>query len=125
MNTGAGSRDYVDLVVDQMLPIVAQGQLAEYCDVFCEPTAFDVSQFTPDTSRRRENWAWAFAFMRISSLARALRNWPPNSAPARRIIWSRLRTGTFERSRTAGVQPVLLPASVYCLGRTNILLRDQ
>ena len=118
------SRDYVDLVVDQMLPIVAQGQLAEYCDVFCEPTAFDV-RVHAGYSRRQENWAWAFACMRINSLARALRNWPPNSAPARRIIWSRLRTGTFERSRTRVSSRCCFRHRSTVLAATNILLRDQ
>ena len=40
-------RAYVDLVVEEMLPIVAQAGLAEWCDVFCE-----TGVFTPDESRR-------------------------------------------------------------------------
>ncbi|MBV9081647.1 MAG: amidohydrolase family protein, partial [Acidobacteriaceae bacterium] len=36
-----GNRDgYIDLVIDQMLPRAAE--LAEYCDIFCEPKVFDV-----------------------------------------------------------------------------------
>jgi imidazolonepropionase len=38
---------YVDLVVDEMLPAVAESHLAEWCDVFCETGAF-----TPPESRR-------------------------------------------------------------------------
>lgn len=38
---------YVDLVVDTMLPRVAQERLAEYCDVFSEASYFDL-----DASRR-------------------------------------------------------------------------
>ena len=34
-------RRYVDLVVDAMLPRVAEGRLAEYCDVFAEAGYFD------------------------------------------------------------------------------------
>ncbi|MGH2453983.1 MAG: imidazolonepropionase [bacterium] len=37
---------YVSLVIEEMLPAVAEEDLAEYCDVFCEETAF-----TPDQSR--------------------------------------------------------------------------
>src|ERR1022692_1286786 len=36
--------DYVDLVIHEMLPRVAEDNLAEYCDVFCEPNVFPVEQ---------------------------------------------------------------------------------
>ena len=39
--------DYVRLVIDQMIPAVADGALAEWCDVFCEQGVF-----TPDESAR-------------------------------------------------------------------------
>lgn len=39
--------DYVRLVIDEMIPAVADQGLAEWCDVFCEQGVF-----TPDESRR-------------------------------------------------------------------------
>jgi len=39
--------EYIDLVINEMLPRVAAERLAEYCDVFCEP-----SVFTLDETRR-------------------------------------------------------------------------
>ena len=33
---------YVRLLIDEMLPAVARARLAEYCDVFCEPSVFDI-----------------------------------------------------------------------------------
>ncbi len=36
--------DYVDLIVNEMIPAVADNELAEYCDVFCEQGVFDVEQ---------------------------------------------------------------------------------
>lgn len=36
--------DYVDLIVNEMIPAVAERDLAEYCDVFCEQGVFDVEQ---------------------------------------------------------------------------------
>jgi imidazolonepropionase len=36
--------DYVDLIVNEMIPAVAEKELAEYCDVFCEQGVFDVEQ---------------------------------------------------------------------------------
>ncbi|PHS22837.1 MAG: imidazolonepropionase [Robiginitomaculum sp.] len=35
---------YIDLVVEEMLPAVAEQNLADYCDGFCENIAFSVSQ---------------------------------------------------------------------------------
>src|SRR5271154_6677932 len=35
------TKDYVELVIGEMLPAVARCKLAEYCDVFCEPSIFD------------------------------------------------------------------------------------
>ncbi|MGH7752848.1 MAG: imidazolonepropionase, partial [Gemmatimonadales bacterium] len=41
----AGRGDaYLDLVINQMLPRVAEERLARYCDVFCEPGVFTVAQ---------------------------------------------------------------------------------
>jgi len=36
--------DYINLVIDQMLPQVAEKKLARYCDVFCEKNVFTVEE---------------------------------------------------------------------------------
>jgi imidazolonepropionase len=36
--------DYVDLVIDEMIPAVSERGLAEFCDVFCEQGVFDIEQ---------------------------------------------------------------------------------
>jgi imidazolonepropionase len=38
------TEDYVDLVVEEMIPSIASARLAEFCDVFCEEGAFTVEQ---------------------------------------------------------------------------------
>src|SRR4030095_9062325 len=38
------SDEYVDLVINEMLPRVASDRLAESCDVFCERGYFDIEQ---------------------------------------------------------------------------------
>lgn len=38
------TNDYVDLVVNEMIPVVAQNNLAEFCDVFCEKGVFEIEQ---------------------------------------------------------------------------------
>ena len=35
---------YVDLIINELLPYVAENNLAEYCDAFCEVTAFSAKQ---------------------------------------------------------------------------------
>jgi len=39
-----GRREYVELLVHEMLPAVAQERLASYADVFCEPGVFTVEE---------------------------------------------------------------------------------
>lgn len=39
-----GAKDYVSILVDQLIPQVAAEKLAEFCDVFCERGAFTVAQ---------------------------------------------------------------------------------
>lgn len=36
--------DYVDLIINEMIPAVAESKLAEFCDVFCEKGVFDIEQ---------------------------------------------------------------------------------
>lgn len=110
--------EYVDLVIDHMLPQVASEKLAEYCDVFCEPSVFDVP-----SSRK------------ILGAAKALRlgiriHADQLSRSGAAQLAAELGANTadhLEQVDEAGiraladshVQPVLLPASVYCLGRSK------
>ncbi len=36
--------DYVDLIINEMIPFVAETRLAEFCDVFCEKGVFSIEQ---------------------------------------------------------------------------------
>ncbi|GJQ63846.1 MAG: imidazolonepropionase [Melioribacteraceae bacterium] len=36
--------DYLDLIINKMLPYIAENNLAEYCDAFCEATAFTADE---------------------------------------------------------------------------------
>ncbi|MBU2501488.1 imidazolonepropionase [bacterium] len=50
-----GNRDrYVALVVDEILPGVVEAGLAERCDVFCEPSVFDLEESRAILTRARE-----------------------------------------------------------------------
>lgn len=46
--------EYVALVCDEVLPAVADARLAERCDVFCEPTVFDLQETEQILRRAQE-----------------------------------------------------------------------
>jgi imidazolonepropionase len=109
---------YVALVIHKMLPRVAEEKLAESCDVFCEPGYFDLTD--SETILRAAQEHGLRVRMHVDQLT--------NSGGA--FLAARLKAATadhLEQVNTAeiaalaeaGVQPVLLPGSVYALGRTR------
>jgi imidazolonepropionase len=110
--------DYVRLVAGEMLPRVAVGKLAEYCDVFCEPNVFPVEQARVVLRAAKELGlglrlhADQFSSDYGSRLAAEL------GAVTADHLESTGEVG-LAALRAAGVQPVLLPASVYALGSTR------
>ena len=109
---------YVDLVIDEMLPRVAEEKLAEFCDVFCERGYFDVEQ-----SRRILS-----AAQKLGLKLRGHVDQLSNSGGAKLMAELGAVTAdhlekTDDRGigalKTAKVQPVLLPGSVYALGSTT------
>ncbi len=110
--------EYVDLVIYEMLPCVAQENLAEFCDVFCEPNVFPVEQ-----ARSVLRAAQGFDFgLRLHA--------DQFSADYGAMLAAELHAATADHLEStteaglaalleAGVQPVLLPASVYTLGSTR------
>ena len=110
--------EYVDLVINEMLPRVAKEKLAEFCDVFCERGYFDVEQ-----SRKILT-----AAKKLGLKLRGHVDQLTNSGGAKLIAELGAATAdhlekTDEQGiaalKTANVQPVLLPGSVYALGSTS------
>ena len=110
--------EYVDLVIDEMLPRVAQEKLAEFCDVFCERGYFDLDQ-----SRQILN-----AAKKRGLKLRIHADQLSNSGGAKLAAELRATTADhlektneqgIEALKSTGVQPVLLPGSVYALGSTG------
>ena len=108
---------YVDLVINEMLPRVANEKLAEFCDVFCEQGYFDIEQ-----SREISTAAKKFG-LKLRIHADQL----SNSGGAK--LAEELKATTADHlektedqgiaaMKSGGVQPVLLPGSVYALGST-------
>jgi imidazolonepropionase len=107
--------DYAQLVVEEMLPRVAAEKLAEFCDIFCEAKVFNLNQARRVfTAAKQHNLglrmhADQFTSFGASDLAAELgaktcdhlEQTPPQTIAA---------------LKQAGVQPVLLPGSVYAIG---------
>lgn len=108
---------YIRLVMDEMLPRVASERLAEFCDVFCESGYFDLEQ-------AREILV---AAKKLGLKLRMHADQLTNSGGAK--LAAELKATTADHlektegqgiaaMKSAGVQPVLLPGSVYALGST-------
>jgi imidazolonepropionase len=109
---------YVDLVINEMLPRVAKGKMAEFCDVFCERGYFDIEQ-----SRKILTAAKQLGLKLRSHVDQLT-----NSGGAKLMAELGATTAdhlekTDEKGiaalKSANVQPVLLPGSVYALGSTS------
>jgi imidazolonepropionase len=107
--------DYVDLVVHEMLPCVARDSLAEYCDVFCEPNVFPVEQArTVLRAAQALDLGLRLHADQFSADYGALLAAELHAATADHL--EATTTDGLAALLGAGVQPVLLPASVYNLG---------
>ncbi|MEO8287455.1 MAG: imidazolonepropionase [Chloroflexota bacterium] len=107
--------DYVNLVIEKMLPTVAREGLAEWCDVFC-----DVGAFTADQSRRILERAkelglgtrlHANEFARVGAVQLAAEM---GAASADHLLV--MEPEDIEALRAAGIIAVLLPGTPLGLG---------
>lgn len=106
---------YVDLIVNEMLPRVAEEGLAEYCDVFCEAGAFDSGE-----SRRILLAARNFGLkLRVHANQLSLSGGSELAAELGAATADHLEhagESQISNLKSANVQPVLLPASVLMIG---------
>jgi imidazolonepropionase len=107
--------EYVRLVIEEMLPRVAEEQLAEYADVFCDAVAF-----TNDESWRILSAARCHGMgLRVHADQLSLSGGAQLAAELSAVTADHLEhtdAAGIAALKAAGVQPVLLPASVYALG---------
>ena len=109
---------YVDVVINEMLPVVARDKLAEFCDVFCEHGYFDVDQSRKILSAAKN----------LGLKLRGHVDQLSNSGGAKLMAELGATTADhLEKTdgegiaalKSSNVQPVLLPGSVYALGSTS------
>jgi imidazolonepropionase len=115
----AARRDeYISLIVDEMLPQVAREKLAEFADVFCEQNVF-----TTDESWKILSAARCHGLrLRMHADQLSLSGGAKLAAELATITADHLEHTDAEgiaALKSAGVQPVLLPGSVYALGSSR------
>lgn len=109
---------YVRLVIEEMLPRIVDEGLAEFCDVFCERGYFDVETSRKVLSAARERG------LGLRMHADQLTNGGGAELAAE---LGAVTADHLEQTEAPGiaamkraeVQPVLLPGSVYALGKTR------
>lgn len=110
--------EYVSLLIEEMIPRVAQQKLAEYCDVFCEEKVFTLDESWKILSAARCHGLGLRVHADQLSLSGAAELAAEISAATADHLEHTDATG-IAALRAAGVQPVLLPGSVYALGSTR------
>ncbi len=115
-NEFAGRKeDYVDHIVQEMLPAVVSGHLAEFCDVFCEP-----AYFSSTDSRKVLNAAAELGLkLKVHADQLTLSGGAQLAAEVGALTADHLEQADADgiwAMQRARVIPVLLPGSVYALG---------
>jgi imidazolonepropionase len=109
---------YIQLVIEEMIPLVAEQKLAEYCDVFCEQKVFTVAESRKILSAARGQGLG----LRIHADQLSLSGGAKLAAELNTVTADHLEHTDAEgiaALKAASVQPVLLPASVYALGSSR------
>jgi imidazolonepropionase len=110
--------DYVALIIEEMLPAIAQQRLAEFCDVFCEQKVFTTDEAWKILSAARCHGMG----LRIHADQLSLSGGAQLAAELGTVTADHLEhtdAAGIAALKEAGVQPVLLPGSVYALGSSR------
>ena len=107
--------EYVDLVINEMLPRVASEKLAEFCDVFCERGYFDIEQSRKIlTAAKRSELKLRIHADQLTNSGGAKLAAELEATTADHL--EKTDENGIAAMKASGVQPVLLPGSVYALG---------
>jgi imidazolonepropionase len=110
--------DYVALLIEEMIPKIARDNLAEYCDVFCEKNVFTTDEAWKILSAARCHGLR----LRVHADQLSLSGGAKLAAALESTTADHLEHTDVDgiaALKEAGVQPVLLPGSVYALGSSR------
>ena len=109
------TRDYAALVIHEMLPAAAAAGLAEFCDVYCEPSVFPLEETRAILTAARDlGLGLRVHTDQFHSIGGAQVAAELGAATADHL--EAAGEPELRALAAAGVQPVLLPGSVYALG---------
>ena len=109
---------YLSLLIDEMLPAVAQEKLAEFCDVFCEQNVFTTNEsWKVLTAARCHGLGLRIHADQLSLSGGALLAAELGTVTADHL--EHTDAAGIDALKASGVQPVLLPGSVYALGSSH------
>jgi imidazolonepropionase len=111
-------RDYISLILDEIIPQARRENLAQFCDVFCDEHAFTTAESRTILSAAKQ--AGMGLRMHVEQFA----------ADGGAALAAELGAATADHMectgesgiaalKRGGVQPVLVPASVFCLGQSR------
>jgi imidazolonepropionase len=109
---------YVALLIEEMIPLVRREKLAEYCDVFCEEKVFSNDETRQVLSAARCHGLG----LRVHADQLSLSGGARLAAELNTVTADHLEhtdSDGIVALKSARVQPVLLPGSVYALGSTR------
>ncbi len=114
---------YVDVVIGEMLPRVTSEKLAEFCDVFCERGYFDIEQARKIfTAAKKQGLKLRMHVDQLSNSGGAKLAAELGAKTADHL--EKTDEEGIAAMKSASVQPVLLPGSVYALG-SNVYPRAR
>ena len=109
---------YIAMITEQLIPGASKSGLARYCDVFCDEHAFTVDEARRILKRAKQSGLGLRMHVeqfRVDGGAKLAAELGARTADHLECSDAE----GIEALRTAGVQPVLLPASVFALSRTE------
>jgi imidazolonepropionase len=109
---------YIAMIIDQLIPKVCQSSLARYCDVFCDDHAFTVDEARQILACAKQSGLGLRMHVeqfRVDGGAKLAAQLGAKTADHLECT----DIEGIQALRAAGVQPVLLPASVFALSRAE------
>ncbi len=110
--------EYIRIITEKLIPKVSADDLAQYCDVFCDDHAFTVAEARHILLKAKQcslGIRMHVEQFRVDGGAKLAAELGANTADH---LECTDKEG-IEALRAAGVQPVLLPASVFALSRSE------
>lgn len=107
--------DYLDLIIKEMIPSVAEQKLAEFCDIFCEEHVFNLRE-TEKILTAAQDYGFKLKIHadQLTSSGGAKLGAKLGAVSADHLDY--ITPEAIEQMKSAGTIPVLLPGAVFFLG---------